>query len=123
MTWPSFFAASISLGVIGSGGGAAAMTRVENAAPASNAPNPLSTVRRDILGFFIGAFHPFVLAGPRLGTPEAIVYSYSSQRVFRRQRVAPAVRLDSQTWQQPVQYRTRPGFGRLRGPGPGLLLR
>ena len=37
MTWPSFFAASISAGVTGSGGGAAdAMTRVENAAPGEN---------------------------------------------------------------------------------------
>src|SRR5438034_8215084 len=97
MTWPSFFAASISAGVTGAGGGADAMTRVENAAPASKAVDPLSTVRRDILGFFIGAFHPFVLA--RLGTPEVIFYSCCSQRVFRRQRVAPAVRLDSQIWQ------------------------
>jgi hypothetical protein len=32
------------------------MTRVENAAPASNAPDPLSTSRRDILGFFIGSY-------------------------------------------------------------------
>src|SRR5258706_15040212 len=29
------------------------MTRVENAAPASNAPDPLSTLRREIFGFFI----------------------------------------------------------------------
>src|SRR6266849_4403345 len=112
MTWPSFFAASISAGVTGSGGGADAMTRVENAAPASDAPEPLRTARRDILGFFIGAFHPLVLA--RLGTPEVIFYSCCLQRVFRRQCVAPAARLDSWIWQQPVQYRTRPGFGRLK---------
>src|ERR1700676_3852966 len=62
MTWPSFFAASISAGVTGSGAGADAATRVESAAPASNAPDPFSTVRRDIPGFFIGAFHPFVPA-------------------------------------------------------------
>src|ERR1700694_170874 len=62
MTWPSFFAASISAGVTGSAGGADATTRVENAAPASNAPDPFSTARRDIPGFFIGAFHPFTLA-------------------------------------------------------------
>src|SRR5258708_29868195 len=99
MTWPSFFAASISAGVTGSGGGADAMTRVENAAPASKAVDPLSTVRRDILGFFIGV-HPFVLA--RLGTPEVIFYSCCSQRVFRRQRVASAGRLDNWIWQQPV---------------------
>ena len=54
MTWPSFFAASTNAGVTGSGGGAAAMTRVENAAPASSAPEPLSTVRRDMFGCFIG---------------------------------------------------------------------
>src|ERR1700687_464872 len=89
MTWPSLFAASISPGVTASGGGADAMTRVENA-PASNAPGPLSTARRDILGFFIGAFHPLVPAG--LGTPDVIFYSCCSQRVFRRQRVAPADR-------------------------------
>src|SRR6266850_8293209 len=58
MTWPSFFAASISAGVTGSGGGASAMTRVDNAVPASKTPEPLSMARRDILGFFIDAFHP-----------------------------------------------------------------
>jgi len=41
----SFFAASISAGVTGSGGGASANTRVENAAPARTAPVPLSTLR------------------------------------------------------------------------------
>src|SRR5712671_4290255 len=55
MTWPSFFAASINAGVTGSGGGAAATTRVENAAPASSTPVPLSMPRRDNLAFFIGA--------------------------------------------------------------------
>src|ERR1700716_2639563 len=54
MTWPSFFAASISAGVIGSGGGASAITPVENAAPASKTPVPLSRPRREILGFFMG---------------------------------------------------------------------
>src|SRR5260370_38956934 len=58
------------------------MTRVENAAPASNAPVPLSTSRRDILGCFIGSFHPLVLA--RLGTPDVTFYFYSAHLVFRR---------------------------------------
>jgi hypothetical protein len=58
MTLPSFLAASISAGVTGSGGGASAMTRVDNAAPASKTPEPFSTSRRDILGFFIEAIHP-----------------------------------------------------------------
>src|ERR1700716_1660925 len=92
MTWPSFFAASMSLGVTGSGGGASAMTRVENAAPASNAPDPLSMLRRDIPGFFIGLYCPHVLAG--FGTPEIIFYSCRPQRVFRRQQIAIAARLD-----------------------------
>src|SRR4051794_17448382 len=55
MTLPSFFAASISAGVTASGGGAAATTRVENAAPASSAPVPASRPRRGSLGVFIGA--------------------------------------------------------------------
>src|ERR1700722_17282301 len=59
---PSLFAASIRAGETGSGGGAEAMTRVENAAPASKAPEPLSTARREIFGFFVGIFYPFVLA-------------------------------------------------------------
>src|ERR1700731_2683275 len=54
MTWPSFFAASIRAGVTGSAAGADAMTRVENAAPASKAPDPLSTVRREMFGFIMG---------------------------------------------------------------------
>src|SRR6202022_3624863 len=91
MTWPSFFAASIRAGVIGSGGGASAMTRVENAAPARNGPGPLSTSRRDILGCFIGSFHPLVLA--RLGTPDVTFYSYSTHLVYRRQLIAIAARL------------------------------
>jgi hypothetical protein len=77
--------------VTGSGGGAAAKTRVENAAPASKTPEPLSTVRRDIWGCFIGSFYPLVLA--RLGTPELIFYSYGAHRVFRRQVIAIAARL------------------------------
>src|ERR1700686_2982567 len=95
MTWPSFFAASISAGVTGSGGGADAMTRVENAAPASNAPDPLSTLRREIFGFFIGPLNPFVLA---IGTPEAISYSCSTHRVFRRQYISIAARLGRWIW-------------------------
>src|ERR1700755_1297104 len=108
MTWPSFFAASINAGVIGSGGGAAAMTRVENAAPASAAPAPLSMSRRDSLECFIGSFGPRVPA--RFWTPEIIFYSWNGARVYRRQPVPIAARLDG----SPVQQTTRPGFGRLK---------
>src|SRR5215211_3996149 len=69
MTLPSFIAASISAGVTASGGGAAAITRVENAAPARTAPVPLSTSRREI-GLFIGAPNcrfPSLLCGLLLG--------------------------------------------------------
>src|SRR5258708_7492262 len=107
MIWPSFFAASIRAGVIGSAGGASAITRVENAAPASRTPEPLSTSRRDILGFFIGSFYPYVLA--RLGTPQAIFYSYNAARVYRRQLIALAARLDRQIWptNSPIKTKTR----------------
>ena len=60
MTWPSFFAASISAGVTVSGGGAAAITRVENAAPARTAPVPASTWRREIPGCFMFSFPALV---------------------------------------------------------------
>src|SRR3984957_13061648 len=92
MTWPSFFAASISAGVTGSGGGASAKTRVENAAPASNTLDPLSTSRRDNR-FFIG---PLSACSGENGTPQVIFYSYSTHRVFRRQLIAIAARLDSE---------------------------
>src|SRR6185437_368024 len=49
VTLPSFFAASISAGVTALAGGAADSTRVENAAPAASAPDPITTSRRDIL--------------------------------------------------------------------------
>jgi hypothetical protein len=62
--------------VIGSGGGASAMTRVENAAPASKAPDPLSMPRRDIPEFFIGSSYPHVPG--HIDTPEVIFYSYST---------------------------------------------
>src|SRR5215204_233454 len=98
MTLPSFFAASISAGVTVSGGGAAAITRVENAAPARTAPVPLSTLRRDI-GLVIGASNfrlPSLLCGPapvRSHTPEVIFYSLRAQPVFRRQLVPIAATL------------------------------
>ncbi|ANW00527.1 hypothetical protein LMTR13_10485 [Bradyrhizobium icense] len=58
MTSPFFFAASISAGMTASGGGAAAMTRVENAAPA--APVPASTWRREIPGRLMFSFPALV---------------------------------------------------------------
>src|SRR5580765_7897556 len=48
-TLPSFFAASMSCGVIGLAGGAADMTFVEKAAPAMSALEPINTSRREIL--------------------------------------------------------------------------
>src|ERR1700722_19704441 len=56
MTWPSFFAAAIRAGVTGSGGGASAITRVENVVAASTPLAALSTSRRDNPCFFIGPF-------------------------------------------------------------------
>src|SRR4051794_12795691 len=52
MTLPSFFAASISAGVTGSAGGAAASTRVANVAPPSAAV-PCNNLRRDRLGIVV----------------------------------------------------------------------
>src|SRR5260370_25929413 len=50
-------------------------------------------------------------------------YSWCSQRVFRRQRVAPAARLDSWIWQQPVHYRkTRIREIAMTGPRLALAL-
>src|SRR5262249_61547968 len=53
-TLPSFFAASISCGVIALAAGAADMTVVENVAPTASAPEPTSTSRREIREPFIG---------------------------------------------------------------------
>src|ERR1044071_4957968 len=98
MTLPSFFAASINAGVTASGGGAAAITRVENAALASTAPVPSSTLRREI-ELFIGAPDwrlSSLLSGSlplRSDTPEAIFYSKGAQPVFRRQPVLIAAKL------------------------------
>src|ERR1700736_6966426 len=86
MTWPSFFPASINAGVTGSGGGASAKTRVENAAPASSAPVPLSMLRRDNVRCFIGPFHSQVLA--RSGTPDISAYSCGGPLVYGREFVA-----------------------------------
>src|SRR5438034_62717 len=98
MTLPSFLAASSSAGVTASGGGAAAITRVENAAPARTAPAPWSTLRLDIK-LFIGAPDCrlssllFGLASARFDTPEVIFYSKGAQPVFRRQPVPIAAKL------------------------------
>src|SRR4029079_3479334 len=98
MTLPSFFAASIKAGVTASGGGAAAITRVENAAPARTAPAPASTWRREI-ELFIGAPKCGLssllcgLAPARSDTPEVIFYSQRAQPVFRRQFVQIAAKL------------------------------
>ena len=62
MTWPSFFAASISAGVTGSGGGASAITRVENAVPASKTPAALEHARREIRDFSLAFPSGLVLA-------------------------------------------------------------
>src|SRR6266436_5865307 len=98
MTWPSFFAASISAGVTGSGGGASANTRVENAAPARTAPVPLSTLRLEIklfidvsIGLLAVAVFGLVLVGS--GTPHTIFYSNGAQPVFRRQPIGIAAKV------------------------------
>src|SRR5262249_3554599 len=62
-----------------------AITRVEKVAPASNAPDPFSTRRREITGFFMSVSTRLALA--RCGTPQAFRYSCSVLRVFRRQQV------------------------------------
>src|SRR6185437_10979694 len=70
VTLPSFLAASIRAGVTGSADGAADSTRVENAAPAASAPDPMTTSRREIFELFI-AYPPklgqtaFLLFRPR----------------------------------------------------------
>src|SRR5262245_63434398 len=55
-TLPSFLAASMSAGVTALAGGAADMTRVENAALAASALEPISTSRREIFDHFIGVY-------------------------------------------------------------------
>src|SRR5258706_8757479 len=110
MTWPSFFAASINAGVTGSGGGAVAMTRVENAAPASKAADPLSTVRRDIPGFFIGAFHPFVLAGY---TRSYLLFLLFTASLFVDNTLPLQLDLIAGFGNNQSTI-TRPGFGRLQ---------
>jgi hypothetical protein len=75
---PSFFAASISAGVTASGGGAAANTRVENAALASTAPVPASTWRREIPGCFMFSFLALLA---KLSTLKPGHYSYGSSAV------------------------------------------
>src|ERR1700709_38971 len=59
-TLPSFFAASISCGVIASAGGASARTRDANMVPSASAVEPFSTVRREIFLLFIAVL-PFGL--------------------------------------------------------------
>src|SRR5258705_1371783 len=88
MTWPSFFAASISAGVTGSAGGASAITRVENAAPARTAPVPFSTSRREIPGCFISSFP--ALVGEVGYTVALVFYSDAVGGVHRRQLFAAA---------------------------------
>src|SRR5882757_6144766 len=81
MTWPSFFAASISAGVTGSGAGASANTRVENAAPTRTAPVPFSTSRREIPGCFISSFPALI---GEVGISQPVFYSDAVGGVHRR---------------------------------------
>src|SRR6185312_13236205 len=60
MTLPSFLAASTNSGVIATAGGAAAITRVESAAPSASALDPASTSRRDNFDRFIGLILPLL---------------------------------------------------------------
>src|SRR5471032_2421002 len=66
-TLPSFLAASSSAGVTALAGGAADSTRVENAAPAASALEPIKTSRRENLERFIGvsSFFLFLFFRPR----------------------------------------------------------
>src|SRR5690348_14415838 len=66
-TLPSFLAASINCGVTGLAGGAADRTRVEKALPASSAPEPASTSRRENFEPFIASSLNF-LFGQRAAT-------------------------------------------------------
>src|SRR6195952_4185149 len=59
-TLPSFFAASISCGVMASAGGASASTRDANMVPSASAVEPFSTARREIFLLFIAVL-PFGL--------------------------------------------------------------
>src|SRR3954451_15217795 len=114
MTLPSFFAASIKAGVTASGGGAAAITRVENAALARTAPVPWSIWRREI-EFFIGAPNCRLssllcgLAPAPSDTPEVIFYSEGAQPVFRRQPVPIPVNLAE-------KIKQASGDGEMTGP-------
>jgi hypothetical protein len=56
---PSFFAASISAGVIELAGGAVDRTCVENTDPTARAPEPIKTSRREILDVLIGECSKF----------------------------------------------------------------
>ena len=79
----------VTFGATGSGDGASAITRVENAAPAITALAPASTPRREIPGCFICSF-PALVA--KLGTP---FYSYAAAGVYRRQSLSIAAKLAS----------------------------
>src|SRR5580658_10125302 len=70
-TWPSFFAASISCGVIPSGGGACARAGAANTVPSASAVEPFRMSRRESFRFFIAS--SFLLSAERPAT-------------FRRQR-------------------------------------
>jgi len=72
--------------VIGSGGGAFAITRIEEAEPASNAPAPLSMTRREIGGFFIGVSIRLFWPG---AVRQAIAYCCRVQPIFGRPQPTP----------------------------------
>src|ERR1700710_2145234 len=63
-TLPSFFAASISCGVMASAGGAWARTREANTVPSASAVEPFRTSRLEIL-FFIAVLPFFLLSAQR----------------------------------------------------------
>src|SRR5260370_39432646 len=112
MTWPSFLAASIRAGVTGSGGGASARTRVENAAPASNAPVPLSMSRRDILGCFIWLII-------RLFWRDLVHHKLSFIPTARCESFVDSslplpLDLTAGSCRPPVHFRKRPQLGRLK---------
>ena len=81
------------------------ITRVENAAPASIAPVPASTWRREIPRYFMFSF-PALSA--KLGTPDPPHYSYGLPAVHRRNAWRWQLRLNTSARDRPRRFSPRP---------------
>jgi hypothetical protein len=88
------------------------MTRVENAAPASKAPVPSSTLRREIFGFFIVSF--CLDAGWIWYTGSYLLFLLSTPESFVDSSFLLPLDLAAGFGQTRVQRRTKQGFGRLK---------